>query len=77
MRPVVDSLKADGFVDAATNGVAADGRLENLFRDDNGETLTMTFVWGVNKGEVRDADGLALLVGVLDASARMETVSLV
>ena len=69
-------LEAEGFVNAAADAVAADGGLEDFLGDDNAEALVVLGVGRKNETHQRGADGLAVLVGVADAAARMKAVFL-
>ena len=41
-------FEADGFVDAATNTIAADGGFEDFFRDDDSEALLPSCVFVID-----------------------------
>ena len=69
-------FKAEGFVNAAADAVAADGRLQDFFRDDDTKALVVFGVGGKNQAHQRGADGFAMLVGVADATTGMKTVFL-
>ena len=69
-------LETEGFVNAAADAVATDGGFEDLLGDDDAEALVVLGVGRKNETHQRGADGLAVLVGVADAAARMKAVFL-
>lgn len=69
-------FKAEGFVNAAADAVAADGGFQNFLRDDDAEALVVFGVGGKNQAHQRGADGFAVLVGIADATTGVKAVLL-
>ena len=70
----VGDFGADGFVDAAADTVAADGRLENLLGYDYSEASFFVRVGGVDKRKEGRTNGAAVFVGIINASTGMKAV---
>lgn len=67
-------VETDGFVDAATDAVAANGGLVDFFRDDNGEAGFTASVVAEDKTDVGVAEGFALMIDIFDTTSRVEPV---
>ena len=73
---VIPHFKTDSFVDAAADTITTDGGFEDFFRNDNGETTMITRIGCKNKREGGRTNVFALLVGMTNAAAGMESVFL-
>jgi len=67
-------VETNGFVEAAADTVAEDGGFGDLFGHDNSEAGVAPVVGIKNKGKLRSAESLSLLVGVAHPTTRMEAI---
>ncbi len=67
-------LLSDGFVEAATDAVAPDGGLQDLFADYYGEAGLFAGIWGIDEGDERRADSFAMTISIVNTATRMEAV---
>lgn len=72
---IVREFGAESLIDAAADTVSADGGLFDFFTDDDSETLVMTRILGVDKGELRGANGPSLSVGIFNSATRVEAIT--
>lgn len=68
-------FETNGFVETATDAVAANGGLFDFFADNNGEALVVAGIDGINKGKLRGAKGFALAIGISYATTGVETIA--
>ena len=67
-------VETDGFVDAATDAVAANSGAVDFFGDDDGEAGFALFVITENKAEVGATEGFAVPINVFNSSPGMKTI---
>ena len=67
-------VETDGFIEAATNAIAADGGFVDFFGDNNGEAGFTAVVVAKNEGEIGATNRLAVPVNRFNSSAGMKTV---
>lgn len=72
----IGELMANGLVNATTNAVASNGRLEDFFANYNGKTLFVARIAIVDEGNFLATDGGAVAVGVFNTTTGVKTVGL-